>query len=204
MAQRRRPGQRQQKRRQQRGCHGYGQGPEKHSGHAGDRDQGQEHHNRSDGRTDQRFSNLAQGATDGLTAALTEVSMHDDVFYHYDRVVDDQADRRRQTAERHQIEGLAHDAQDDERDRYGGRNHQSRHQRSAPIAQEQNQDDGRQNQADQDRVANTSDRIVDDVGLIVEGAQLDAFRQSFLKPRDFGVNFIGYLHRVAVGLPVDI
>ena len=48
-------------------------------------------------------------------------------------------------------------------------NHQAGHERSSPIAEKKNQDDGRQNDSDQNRVAHALDRIADDLRLIVKG-----------------------------------
>ena len=39
--------------------------------------------------------------------ALARIPVHDDVFYHHDGIVDHEPDRRRESAERHQIEALA-------------------------------------------------------------------------------------------------
>ena len=72
--------------------------------HAGDRNQRQEHHDRSDGRADQRHGNFAQGAANRLHPALSGIAVQDDVFDHHDGVVDHQAHRRRQAAQRHQVE----------------------------------------------------------------------------------------------------
>ena len=116
-------------------------------------------------------------AADGLGAALPGIAMHHDVLDHHDRVVDHQADRGGQAAERHQVEALAEHAQRDEGDRDGRRNHQPGDQRRAPVAQEQHHDQRGQNQADEDGVAHAVDRIVDQIRLIVERLQVDALRQ---------------------------
>ena len=83
-------------------------------------------------------------AADRLGAVLAGVAMHHDVLDDDDRVVDDQADRGGQTAERHQVEALAERAQHDERHRERRRNHQAGDERRAPVAQEQHHDQRRQ------------------------------------------------------------
>ena len=107
-------------------------------------------------------------------AILAGVAVHHDVLDDDDRVVDDQADRGREAAERHQVEALAEQAQRDEGDRQRRGNHQAGDQRRAPVAQEQHHDQRRQHQADDHRVAHAGDRVVDEVRLIVERLQLDA------------------------------
>ena len=47
----------------------------------------------------------------GFDAVLARVAMQHDVFDHHDGVVDDQADGRGQTAQRHQVEALADEPQ---------------------------------------------------------------------------------------------
>ena len=94
--------------------------------------------------------------------------MRDDIFHHHDGVIDDQPDGRSETTERHQVEALAQNAQGNERDGDGHRNHQARNQRGAPVAQEHHHDERRQHQADENRIAHALDGIVHDFGLIVE------------------------------------
>ena len=85
----------------------------------------------------------------------------------------------------------------------GHRNHQARHQRRAPIAQEQPDDEPGEEQPDDDRVAHAADRFPDDVGLIVKNVQLDAGGKRRPNAFDFLVHFVGHFHGVAVRLAVD-
>ena len=74
--------------------------------------------------------------------------MQHDVFDHHNGIVDDQPNRCRQSAKRHQVECLPHQLQNNKRHQYGDRDNQSCNQRSSPVAEEKHQDDGRQNQAE--------------------------------------------------------
>ena len=72
-------------------------------------------------------------------AALARIPVHDDVLDDHDGVVDDEPDRGREPPQRHEVEALAHDAQRNEGQSDRGRNHQPGHQRRAPVAKEQYQ-----------------------------------------------------------------
>src|SRR5581483_1484270 len=109
-----------------------------------------------------------------------------------------------QSAQGHKIEALVEQLQGDEGDRDGHRNYQSSNHRSSPVAQEQHQDDRRQQQADEDGVANALDRLSDDLRLVIKGADFHAARQRRTNLFDFVVDFLRDLHRVAVRLTVDI
>ena len=77
------------------------------------------------------------------------------------------------------------------------------HHRGAPVAQEEPDDQSRQEQADDDRVADAADRLLDDVRLVVERSHLDAGRQRRPDRGHLLVHFVGDLHGVAVRLAVD-
>src|ERR1019366_5738704 len=204
VAERRGPGQRQGERREQRHAHRDGQRAEEDAGNARDGDQREEDYDRRDGGAHQRGANFADGASDGFGARLAAIAVHDDVFHHHDGVVDHQPHGGGQSAQRHQVEALIHDAEHDEGNGDGGRDHQSCHQRRAPIAQEQHHNQGSQHQADQDGVAYARDGIRDDFRLIVVRAQVDALGQFLVDRRDFGVHGVGHDDGIAVRLPVDV
>ena len=97
--------------------------------------------------------------------------MQNDILHDGDSVVDDQSGRRRQPPSviRLKLWPIIRSAisWDYKRPDDG----------TAPIAQEQNQDDRRRNQTDQNRVADTPDRISHQCRLIVEGLQFYAAGQ---------------------------
>ena len=65
-------------------------------------------------------------------------------------------------------------------------------------------DDRRQNQRQQNGIAHALDRLADDVRLIVERLNLARPAAASSDALDFIVNFLRHLHRVAVGLAVDV
>ena len=80
----------------------------------------------------------------GFKASLSCVTVQDDVFQDHDRIIDNQADRGRQTAKGHEVEALTSKLQDDESDEQGGRNHEPGDKGRAPVTQKENEDDGRE------------------------------------------------------------
>src|SRR5580700_4502164 len=200
LAQIRRPSYRERQRGQQRDAHRHRQRAEKHARHSGNGNQGNENHDRRDGRADQGDGDFPQRAFDGLQASLARVAMQHNIFHDHDGIVDDQTDCGRQSAEGHQVEGLSHYLQGDD----GDRDHKPRHQRRSPIAQKHNQNDRSQYQAEHDRVANALDRFAHDDRLVVEGLNVHTGGEGFTKPLNFGMDFVGYLHGVAVGLAIDV
>src|SRR4029077_4474638 len=199
-----RPGEGQRERGQQRHGHGDGQRAEEGAGYPADRNQGQEDHDGRDRRPEQGNGDFLQRAMDGLSTTLPGVAVQNDVFDDDDGVVDDQADCGRETTQGHQVEAFAEDLQRNEGHENRYRDDESGDDRGAPVAQEDDEDDRGEDQAEQDGVAHAPDRLPDDDGLIVERAQFDARRQRLLDARDFGVDLVRDLHRVAVGLAVYV
>ena len=101
-----------------------------------------------------------------------------DVLYHDNRVVGDEAKRRGDAGERHQIDRLSRNSQREPDDRHSDGDRGYGNQREAPITQEQQQNHGRQDDAEDDRVSSPFHRVGNELGLIVEVAPTDAFRQQ--------------------------
>ena len=74
---------------------------------------------------------------DRLLERLAEVQVALDVLDRHDRLVDEDADREREAAERHQVERLAEHLQDQDRGQDRERNRQRDDQRRAPVAEEE-------------------------------------------------------------------
>ena len=71
--------------------------------------------------------------------ALAGVAMQHDIFDDDDGIVNHQADRRSQSAQRHQVEALAQHLQRDESDQQVTGITSAGHHRCSPIAQEEHQ-----------------------------------------------------------------
>ena len=104
--------------------------------------------------------------------------MRHDILDDHNRVVDDQSNRSRQSAERHQIEAFPDGPHEKDGDRNGYGNDQAGNQGRSPVAEEKKQNDACQNQPDQDRVTNAANAFAHQLGLIVIGFELYACRQG--------------------------
>jgi hypothetical protein len=134
------PGESEHKRCRKRHRNGQCECPEESSRHAGNGDKRQEHHDRSHRRANQRLADLTESAANRFGAVLSRVPMKNDVLDDDDGIIDDESNRGGKTAERHQIEALADGVQKDEGNGDRARNNQAGHDRSAPIAQKQDED----------------------------------------------------------------
>ena len=130
--------------------------------------------------------------------------MQHDVLHHHDGIVDHQADRRGQSAQRHQVEALAQHPQRDEGDRTVAGI-------TSPATSEVPQ--SRRNSTMMSDARTRPIRIAsrtlviespDDLRLIVERLELDAGRQASGGCVDLGVHRVGDRHRIAVRLAVDV
>ena len=78
-------------------------------------------------------------------------------------------------------------------------NRNSRHQRGLPVLQEQEQDQHHQDHCVPQGIGNAFDRLVDEVGDVVDLLHPEANRQSLLKLAENLLNAIGDLDRVTSG-----
>ena len=156
-----RPDEGEHQRGQQRDAHRDGERREKRPSDAGDRDERQEDHDRRQGGADERHRQLLQCACRRLQRSLPAVAVQHDVFDDDDLVVDDEPHGGRQPAERHQVEALAEELHRDERHHHRHRHDEARHERGAPVAEEQPDDERGEEEADDDRVADALDRLLE-------------------------------------------
>src|ERR1700722_11740270 len=198
------PRHRQRQRSQQRYRHSHCQRPEEDSSYARDHDQWNKNDHGGDGRSDQWNGDFFQRTANCFQASLPRVAMQHDVLHHHDRVINHQSNGRSKSAKRHQVEGLSHHFKSDECDHDGDGYHQARDERRAPVAQEHDQNDRRQNQTQQDGVAHALNGLAHNNRLIVKGLNLNTRRQRLAQPLNFVVNFLRHLHGIAVGLPINV
>ncbi len=125
-----------------------------------------------------------------------------DMLDHDDHVVDQQAHRRGDAPERHDVEAHPGQAERQHRGGKGGRHHQDGDQGHPPASQEQDQHDRGQHQTDQHRVAHAGRRLGDELALVVPLHQPHAGRQP--EAGQLGLHRLGDLHGVAVRLFIDV
>ena len=132
------------------------------------------------------------------------IAVQNNIFHHHNRIVDDETHRGCETPEGHQVEALPERPQHDERDRDGGGDYESGNEGTAPVPQKQNENNCRQNEADNNGVAHTGNRVFDQFGLVIKRLQLHARGQGFTDEIQFGVHGGCDGHGIAVGLAKEI
>src|SRR6202011_2766371 len=154
-------------------------------------------------REDERGRNLREGATDGFEAGLAGVAVDDDVLDDDDGVIDDQTDGGGEAAQRHEVERLSDDPEEEDGDGDGDGNNQAGDERGAPVAQEEEEDDAGEDEADEDGVADAGDGLADQLGLVVEGLEVDVGGELGAELVDLGGDGVGDLDGVGGGLARD-
>ena len=101
---------------------------------------GHEDEDRRQGRADDRAADLAAGPVHGRVAGLPLGQVPRDVLDDDHGVIDDQADGHRQAAQRHQVERVAGQVEEDEADDQAQRDRERGDQRRAEALEEHQQD----------------------------------------------------------------
>src|SRR5262245_13807056 len=133
---------------------------------------------------------------------LLEVA--EDVFQNDNRVVNNDADRQRQSQQRHVVERESRDPHQGKRRDDRGRNRQRRDQHRAPVADEEQNDQARQQTAQQQMFFQRRDRRANEQRLIADDVDRQIVRDSraqFLQLVAYGVHDF---HRVSPRLPPDL
>jgi hypothetical protein len=100
-----------------------------------------------------------------------------DVLDHDDRGVDEEADGDRQPTQRHCVQPNTERSQKEACQRDGQRNGQRHDQGRAQVAEQQQDDEHHEHAAQHHRPADATQRRIHQLGLVVDGAQFDAFGQ---------------------------
>ncbi len=102
------------------------------------------------------------------------------VFHHHDRAIDHHADADGEPAERHEIRAQPVPFHHDEGEERGQRQDERDDERAAHIGQQHDEDDEDEDRAFGKRFGDGVDRLLHQIGAVVERHQLDAFRQRLL------------------------
>ena len=130
--------------------------------------------------------------------------MRVDVLDHHDRVVDYEADRRGHPAQSHEVEGQADDVHGEKRRQDRDGDDEDGDEGRAPVAQESPEDGDRQQESDQDRVANRRHGGLDQERLVVEGGDLDVSGKLPLRGGELRLDLVGDRDGIGVGLAQDV
>ncbi len=150
---------RQQVGRDHRERHGQRQRNEKLAAHADHEERRNEHGEDAEHREQARHGGAAAGFDDGAGARDAGQHLRVDVLDRDRRLVHQNADRERQTAERHDVDRLAGGPQQDHRAQQGERNVHDDDQRAAPVAQEDQHHQAGEHRAEQSFRHQAADRV---------------------------------------------
>src|SRR6266403_1554639 len=140
-----------------------------------------EHDANADRRQRGRNRHFAATGNDRLTQRIAVFDVTLDILDHDRTVVDENADRKREAAERHRIQGLAADKEDENGGDDRNRNRRKNDERQAPIAEKQQNHQPGQSGRDQPAHQHAVERGVDENRLIENRLDVDAWRHD---PRD--------------------
>ena len=129
-------------------------------------------------RDEGRRHDLPRAVEDGGFDLLALLQMPVDVFDRHRRVVDQDADRQRQTAQRHDVQRLANQRQHDDSAEHGERDRDCDDQRRAPAAEEQEDHHAGQKRRDHALECHTGDGAAHEDRLIAEQPDLQVIRQG--------------------------
>ena len=185
-AERRRQGQRVDRREHHRDRDSDGELPEELAGNAGD--EGDRHEDREQHQRDRddRGDDLAHGALGRFRRRQLGMLLHHalDVLDHDDRVVDDDADGEHHRQQRDGIGGIADGVEHDEGADQAHRHGDGRDQRRPEIAEEQVDDEDDEDEGFDQRLLDLVDRGGDEGGRIVGHLPGEAFGEGLLEVAD--------------------
>ncbi|ARF88207.1 uncharacterized protein BCN122_II1464 [Burkholderia cenocepacia] len=181
---------RQHVRREHREHHGFRERHEQEARDARQEEHRHEHDADAQRRHERGHRDLARAFEDRVVQVRTEMEVPLDVLDRDGRVVDENADREREPAERHDVDGLAERGQRDQRREDRQRNRDRDDQRAAPVAEEQQDHHRGQHGGDQRLVDHALDGRVDEHRLVEQrrdreplGQRRDHLRQQRLQVR---------------------
>ena len=140
---------RQDVRRDHREHHRFGEGDEQEARDARQEEHGHEHDADAERGHERRDADLAGADQDRLLELGPAMEVPLDVLDGHDRLVDQDPDGEREPAQRHQVEGLAHDLQRQDRRQDRQWNRERDDERAAPVAEEQQDHRGGERRRDQ-------------------------------------------------------
>ena len=133
------------------------------------------------------------------------LAVAEDVLEHDDRVVDQHPHAKRESAQRHDVEGEIAHPHHDERGQDGERDRDPDHERLPERAEEEEHHEHREEGPDQRGVPDRSDRVLDEFGLVLDHLELDVAGHEPARRQvvQLSGHVLGDRDRVGVGLLPD-
>ena len=163
---------------------------------AGQEQRGDEHRAEHEDDRDERARHLVHRGLRRLQRRQSPFEVALDILDHDDRVVDDDADREHQPEQRQIVEAVAERREHGEGadERYG--NGDDRDHRGAPLLQEHQDHNDDEHHCLQQRILHRVDRLLDELGGIIDDAIFEAFGESLRRGLHLGLDRLGGFERV--------
>ena len=145
---------------------------------AGNEGCGNEHGRQHNGNGDQGAADLVHRLVRGIARRQAALQISFDVLDDDDRIVDDNADRQHQTEQREIVERKSESRENGKRADQRNRNGDDRDHRSAPALQKKDHHQHDQDNGFPDRVDHRIDRLLYELGWIVDDVVLQSRRKA--------------------------
>ena len=151
---------------------------EKKLRNSGQKEHRHKHNADAQRRNERRHRDLLRAVEDGLLHLLAHGQIALDVFDLHRGIVDQDADRERQSSQGHDVDGLAERAQQNHRNKNGQRNRDRDDNRRPPVAQEKQNHDGGEAGGGQAFPQNSLNRRAHEKRLVEQSFDIQVGRQS--------------------------
>src|SRR5580698_1637066 len=179
----------------------FSQGYKEVFGHAGQEEHRHEDDADGDRGNEGRDRNLRSAVENGLLDGFSHLNIAVDVFDLDRGVIDQNADGERQSAERHDVDGLAQRAQYQQRRQNGERNRDRDNQRAAPASQKDKDHDPGQAGGNDGLTHNAVNRAAHEDRLVGQGSDFQRRGELGLNVRQLRANaFCNVQRRSIAGL----
>ena len=197
-------GEREDERREQSGHHGERERAEEHTRHPVEECEWDEDHHGRERRAEEREADLANRLPNCVNGARAAHTLRMDVLDHHDRIIDNEADGRRDPPERHQVEAQVKWLHRGDGDQHGQRDHQDGHRRQPDVLQERDHDADREHEPEHDAFPDRTSRLAHQDRLVVEGRELHVARQDRAERVELLVHAGRHLDRARVRLAPNV
>ena len=197
-------GEREDERCEQSGHHGERERAEEHTRHPVEECEWDEDHHGRERRAEEREADLANRLPNCVNGARAAHTLRMDVLDHHDRIIDDEADGRRDPPERHQVEAQVKWLHRGDGDQHGQRDHQDGHRRQPDVLQERDHDADREHEPEHDAFPDRTSRLAHQDRLVVEGRELHVARQDRAERVELLVHAGRHLDRARVRLAPNV
>ena len=151
-----------------------------------------------DRRDQLRSRDLLRAFENRVPERLAQMQVAVDVLDRHDRVIDQNTDRERESAQRHRVQRLPGERQPDDGGEQGERDGRCHDQCRAPRTEKEQDHRRRQERGDHGLAQNAVDRRLHEQGLVGKNIDMDSGREGRLNPGQKGAYLAHHIERRGV------